>query len=45
MNSVNYQNLLGFALKEIHQEQQQTPKSYRGKIKIYVNDAKPERLL
>ena len=41
MSSINYQNLFGCVIKKNHQEHSQIGKSYIGKIKIYLNDAKP----
>ena len=45
MSSINYQNLFGWAMKNIHQEHPQILQSYIRKIKIYLNDAKPKILL
>ena len=45
MSSINYQNLFGNVIKKNHQEHSQIGKSYIGKIKIYLNDAKPKLLL
>ena len=45
MSSTNYQNLFGSLLKKIHHKHPQIGKSYIGKIKIYINDAKPKILL
>ena len=45
MNSINYQNLFGCVIKKIYQETPQKGKSYIGKIKMYLNDAKSKTLL
>ena len=45
MSSINHQNIFGCAIKKIHQEHAQIAKSYIGKNKIYLNDAKPMILL
>ena len=45
MNSINYQNLFGYAIKKkTHHEHPQICKNSMGKIKIYLNDAKPKIL-
>ena len=41
MSWINYHNLFGCIIKKNLQEHSQIGKSYIGKIKIYLNDAKP----
>ena len=43
MSSINYQNLFGCVIKN-HEEHSKISKSYIGKIKMYLNDAKPKIL-
>ena len=46
LNELNkLRNLFECAIKKIHQEHPQIDKSYTGKTKIYLNDAKPKILL